>query len=62
MRELQRLCLTCGHKQECAYHLAQGTAFEHYEEFCPNSYTLNDIVRTRDAAPGYDSSNKTVDK
>jgi hypothetical protein len=46
MRELQRQCLTCQHKAECAYHLAQGTAVEHYEDFCPNSYTLNDVVRT----------------
>ena len=46
MRELQRLCLTCHHKPECAYHLAQGTAVEHYQDFCPNSYTLNDVVRT----------------
>lgn len=47
MRELQRLCLTCRHKQECAYHLAQGTAVEHYEDFCPNSHTLSGIVKTR---------------
>lgn len=47
MRELQRLCFTCHHKQECAYHLAQGTAVEHYEDFCPNSYTLGDIVKTK---------------
>ncbi len=46
MRELERQCLTCQRKAECAYHLAQGTAIEHYEDFCPNSYTLNDVVRT----------------
>lgn len=50
MRELQRQCLTCNHKPECAYHLAQGTAAEHYRGFCPNSYTLDDLTTMKPAA------------
>lgn len=50
MRELQRRCLTCGHKPECAYHLAQGTAIEHYRDFCPSSYVFDDLTTTKPAA------------
>jgi hypothetical protein len=50
MRELQRQCLTCGHKPECAYHLTQGTASGRYQDFCPNSYTLDDLTTMKPAA------------
>jgi len=49
MRELQRLCLTCRNKPKCAYHLEQGTAIEQYRNFCPNSYSLEDLTSTRPA-------------
>lgn len=41
MRDLQRLCTTCGHKGRCAHELADGTARDHFHAFCPNSYTLD---------------------
>lgn len=50
MRELQRQCLTCCHKSECAYHLAQGTAIEHYQDYCPNTYALEDLTTAKTAA------------
>lgn len=50
MRELQRRCITCLHKPECAYHLAHGTAFERYRDYCPNADILSDLTTTRPAA------------
>jgi AraC-like DNA-binding protein len=50
MRELQRLCLTCHNRPECAFHLAQGTVTEQYRNFCPNSYLLEDLTAARPAA------------
>jgi len=45
MRDLQRLCITCGGKQHCAQELARGTAAEHYHEFCPNALTLDALFK-----------------
>lgn len=44
MRDLQRLCSTCGHKGQCAHELADGTAPLHFHEFCPNAYTLDALA------------------
>ena len=41
MRDLQRLCITCGQKGRCQHELAAGTAAENYREFCPNAFTLD---------------------
>lgn len=41
MRDLQRLCITCGDKTRCAHELAKGTAAENFREFCPNALTLD---------------------
>ncbi len=40
LRDLQRLCFACDHKTRCAHELDTGSAKEHYQEFCPNAYTL----------------------
>ena len=34
MRELQWLCITCNNKKRCERELANGTATEHFREFC----------------------------
>lgn len=47
MRDLQRLCVACDHKRQCAHELAAGTAAEHYREFCPNAYTLDVLLGQR---------------
>lgn len=47
IRELQRICLTCGRKQECKYHLTHGTLTKCYRDFCPNTYTLDDLVASK---------------
>jgi hypothetical protein len=41
MRDLQRLCITCGDKKRCSHELAKGAAAEHFQEFCPNALTLD---------------------
>ena len=41
MRDLQRLCTTCGDKGRCVHELADGTATAHFHEFCPNAFTLD---------------------
>ena len=41
MRDLQRLCAVCAHKGQCVHELAEGSAAEHFQEFCPNAHTLD---------------------
>jgi hypothetical protein len=40
MRDLQRLCITCVHKNRCEHELAAGTAARNYRSFCPNAISL----------------------
>jgi len=44
MRDLQRLCTTCGAKKRCKHELADGTAGDHFREFCPNAFTLEALL------------------
>jgi len=48
MRDLQRLCTTCGDKKRCAHELAEGTAAEHFRDFCPNALTLDALFKQKD--------------
>ena len=41
MRDLQRICVTCGHKGQCRHDLATGTAASHYRDYCPNAISLD---------------------
>ncbi|HTL64393.1 MAG TPA: DUF6455 family protein [Pseudolabrys sp.] len=50
MRDLQRLCTSCGHKGRCAHELAEGTAAEHFKSFCPNAFTLDALSKSKDQA------------
>ena len=43
MRDLQRLCITCSNKKRCEHELANGTAADHFREFCPNAVTLDTL-------------------
>jgi len=45
MHDLQRLCVNCGQKRQCAHELEVGTAAENYREFCPNAYTLDALFK-----------------
>jgi hypothetical protein len=48
MRDLQRLCTSCGHKGRCAHELAEGTAAEHFQSFCPNAFTLDALLKSKE--------------
>jgi transcriptional regulator with XRE-family HTH domain len=43
MRDLQQICITCGHKKQCSHELAADTAAKNYLAFCPNAYTLETL-------------------
>ncbi len=47
MRDLQRLCVVCGQKERCRHELKDGTAAEHYHEFCPNAFTLDALFKQK---------------
>jgi hypothetical protein len=48
MPDLQRLCIVCSQKGRCQHELAQGTAAEHFREFCPNAYTLDALFKDKE--------------
>lgn len=47
MRDLQRLCITCSNKKQCAHELARGTAAEHFHDYCPNAFTLDALFAAK---------------
>ena len=51
MRELQWLCITCDNKKRCERELAQGTAAEHFREFCPNAVSLDELLLDQKGQP-----------
>lgn len=44
LRDLQRLCVSCGEKQRCMHEFDVGGAAKHFREYCPNSYTLDALL------------------
>ncbi|MFN3657031.1 MAG: DUF6455 family protein [Pseudolabrys sp.] len=44
MRDLQRVCIACALRDRCIHELADGTAGQHFHEFCPNAYTLDALI------------------
>jgi len=49
MRDLQRLCITCGDKSQCRHDLAAGTAAEHYRDYCPNAISITALLKAKKA-------------
>jgi hypothetical protein len=47
MRDLQRLCVTCGHKQQCTHDLDIGVMNENFRDYCPNAYTLTALLKSQ---------------
>ena len=47
LRDLQRICITCGSKAQCRYELAAGTAATHYHDYCPNAVSIDELFRSR---------------
>ena len=53
MRELKWLCLTCNDKNRCERELAEGTAREHFHEFCPNAVSLDELIGQKDPSSSH---------
>lgn len=51
MRDLQRLCVSCGYKRQCERDLAEGRLAENYHDYCPNAYTLEMLFDRTTVAP-----------
>jgi hypothetical protein len=48
MRAMERICITCGHKDQCEHDLAAGSAAESsYRDYCPNALSLNALFESR---------------
>ena len=47
MRDLQRLCVTCGYKRQCERELAAGTAAGKFQAYCPNAFTLELLLSAK---------------
>lgn len=48
MRALECICITCGHKNQCAHDLAAGPdAQTSYRDYCPNAKSLNALFASR---------------
>jgi hypothetical protein len=47
LRDLQRICTTCGHKAQCKHELAAGTATKHYHGYCPNAVSIDELFGLR---------------
>ena len=44
MRDLQRICISCGHKNQCERDLATGTASQHFRDYCPNALSIDALL------------------
>ena len=47
MRDLQRLCISCGHKRQCEHDLARGEAAGLFHDYCPNAFTIDALLKAR---------------
>jgi uncharacterized protein YjiS (DUF1127 family) len=47
LRDLQRICITCGHKAQCQHELTAGTAAAHYHDYCPNATSIEELFRSK---------------
>lgn len=55
MRDLQRTCILCDRKSRCQRELAEGSAAQHFREFCPNAYTLDALFKQKVEPPCIDA-------
>ena len=47
MRSLERICISCGHKNQCQHDLAAGTAASYYRDYCPNAMSLDELFHSK---------------
>ena len=45
LRDMERVCALCDHKARCDHDLAAGTAAVHYEDYCLNAPTIDQLER-----------------
>jgi hypothetical protein len=43
LRDMERVCALCQNKRQCDRDLAAGTSAEHYEGYCLNAPTIDDL-------------------
>jgi hypothetical protein len=43
LHDMERVCALCGNKRECDRDLAAGTSAEHYQEYCLNAPTIEEM-------------------
>ena len=43
LRDMERVCALCHNKRQCDRDLAAGTSAEHYEGYCLNAPTIDDL-------------------
>jgi hypothetical protein len=46
LRDMERVCSMCRHKRQCDRDLIDGTAADHYEEYCSNAQTIDELRGT----------------
>jgi len=44
MREVKWLCITCCNKRQCEHEIAKGTAVEHFQKYCPNAVSIDELL------------------
>lgn len=47
LRDMERVCAMCAHKRECDRDLAAGTSAGHYEGYCLNAPTIDNLGQTK---------------
>lgn len=45
LHDMERVCAMCSHKRECDHDLAAGTSAEHYQEYCLNAPTIEELKK-----------------
>lgn len=46
LRDMERVCAMCQRKRQCDHDLAAGTAAAHYEDYCANAPTIDQLGQT----------------
>jgi len=47
MRDLQRLCTTCGEKKRCEFDIANSVSVDNFRDYCPNAFTLDALLKAK---------------
>jgi hypothetical protein len=47
MREMKWLCISCSNKRQCEHELAKGTAAKHFQKYCPNAVSIDELLNQK---------------